>query len=90
MADTVSVSTVSSATRLGTSGFIVPNRWQGESDCLVGPFSSHTVATYFANNVVDFGQFETISRRVFVKGDAYYVEVTKCDAAPTFPQPSKA
>ena len=80
----------SSATRPGTPGSIVPNRWQGESDCLVGPFSSHTVATYFANNVVDFGQFETLSRRVFAKGDAYYVEVTQCAAAPTFAHPSKA
>ena len=54
---------------------VVPNRWQGECDCIVGPFSSRTVADYFANRVVDFGQYETVSRQVFVKGDSWYVEV---------------
>lgn len=56
---------------------IVPNRWQGECDCVVGPFSSKTVAEYFANAVVDFGQYETMSRAVIVKGDSWYVEVNK-------------
>ena len=54
---------------------IVPNRWQGETDCVVGPFSSKTVAEYFANNVVDFGHYEGFSQEVIVKRDAYYVEV---------------
>lgn len=54
---------------------IVPNRWQGESDCLVGPFSGHAVASYFANRLVDFGQFEVFSMRVFPKRNAWYVEV---------------
>lgn len=56
---------------------IVPNRWQGETDCVVGPFSSKTVAEYFANNVVDFGHFESLAQRVIVKRDAYYVEVLR-------------
>ena len=59
---------------------IVPNRWQGEYDCLVGPFSSRTVADYFANAVVDFGHYETVSRKVFAKGDSWYVEVNECSA----------
>jgi hypothetical protein len=55
----------------------LPTQWQGESDCVVGPFSSHDVAEYFANAVVDFGQFETLQERVFANGDAWYVEVTR-------------
>lgn len=54
---------------------IVPNRWQGECDCVVGPFSSHTVAEYFASAVADFGHYDAFNKRVFAKGDAYYVEV---------------
>ena len=54
---------------------IVPNQWQGECDCVVGPFSSRNVAEYFVNAVVDFGQYERFSRRIFVKGDSWYVEV---------------
>ncbi|CAN5870854.1 hypothetical protein BH24DEI2_BH24DEI2_00950 [soil metagenome] len=60
---------------------IVPNRWQGECDCFVGPFSSKVVAEYFANAVVDFGQYETVSRKVFAKGDSWFVEVNECSAA---------
>ena len=54
---------------------IVPNLWQGECDCIVGPFSGREVAEYFAGNVVDFGQFESFTRKVFAKRDAWYVEV---------------
>lgn len=54
---------------------IVPNRWQGECDCVVGPFSSKMVAEYYVNAVVDFGHYETVSRRIFVKGDSWFVEV---------------
>ena len=59
---------------------VVPNRWQGECDCFVGPFSSRAVAEYFANAVVDFGQYETVSRKVFAKGDSWFVEVKECSA----------
>ena len=54
---------------------IVPNRWQGECDCVVGPFSSKTVAEYYVNAVVDFGHYDAFNRRVFVKGDSWFVEV---------------
>jgi len=54
---------------------VVPNRWQGEVDCVVGPFSCSAVAQYFANRQVDFGQYESF--RLFVRPhrDAWYVEV---------------
>ncbi len=56
---------------------VVPNRWQGEANCAVGPFSSKEVAHYFAGRVVDFGQYEVFSMRVFAKRDAWYVEVRR-------------
>lgn len=68
---------------------IVPNRWRGECGCVVGPFSSNTVAEYFAHSVVDFGQYETVSHRVFVKGDSWYVEVSEL-IAPSVLSPSKS
>lgn len=54
---------------------VVPNRWLGEADCLVGPFSGRDVAAYFANRLVDFGQYEVFSMRVFARRNAWYVEV---------------
>ena len=60
---------------------VLPATWQGETNCAVGPFSSHAVAEYFAGNVVDFGQLETVARRVFVKRDAWYVEVRATQTA---------
>jgi hypothetical protein len=53
----------------------LPTHWQSESECVVGPFSSHEVADYFANHVVDFGQFENLTMRVFAHANAWYVEV---------------
>jgi hypothetical protein len=75
------VKRASSAVQANDTGYqypfspIVPNRWQGECDCVVGPFSSHTVAEYFASAVADFGHYDAFNKRVFAKGDAYYVEV---------------
>ena len=54
---------------------ILPNRWQGETNCLVGPFSGKEVAEYFAGYACDFGQFEKLTFRVFAKRDAWYVEI---------------
>jgi hypothetical protein len=62
---------------------VLPNRWQGEADCVVGPFSGRNVAEYFANSVVDFGQFETVSGKVFAKGDSWFVEVARSRVPPT-------
>jgi hypothetical protein len=52
---------------------IVPNRWHGEVDCVIGPFSSQQVAEYYAKVVVDFGQFE-IAQHIFANGDSWYIE----------------
>ena len=54
---------------------VSPNRWQGEANCIVGPFSSRTVAEYFAHPVVDFGHYEVTTKQIFVKGDSWYVEI---------------
>jgi hypothetical protein len=66
-------------TKTGCHEVIVtlPTRWQGEVNCIVGPFSSHTVAEYFAHSVVDFGGFEGFVEEVFPYGDAWYIEVQK-------------
>jgi hypothetical protein len=54
----------------------LPTHWQGECDCIVGPFSSREVATHFANYVVvGFAQFETLDTSIFANGDAWYLEV---------------
>lgn len=54
---------------------VVANAWQGETDCVVGPFSSRQVAEFFANRAVDFGQYEAFRLRVLAHRDAWYVEV---------------
>jgi hypothetical protein len=65
-------------TKTGCHEVIVtlPTHWQGESNFVVGPFSSRDVADYFANTLVDFGQLENFFMRTFASGDAWYVEVT--------------
>lgn len=54
---------------------VVPNRWQGQIDCLVGPFSSRAVAEHFANRVVDFGSYDAHGGRIFARRDDWFVEV---------------
>ncbi len=54
---------------------ISPNRWKGETDCLVGPFSSRNLAYGFANVTTDFGQYGGVRFHVFAKRDSWYVEV---------------
>lgn len=56
---------------------IVPNLWQGEWPCLVGPFSGRVVAEHFADRVVEFGRFEAVRGRVFARQDSYYVQVAR-------------
>lgn len=62
---------------------VVPNRWQGEADCLVGPFSSRTVADYFANSVVNTSD-RTTTDELFAREDGWYLVVRRLDT------PSKA
>jgi hypothetical protein len=54
---------------------VSPNRWQGESNCLVGPFSCQEVARRFADAPVEFGQYEAYIEQVLVVGDSWYVEI---------------
>ena len=54
----------------------LPNCWQGEADCVVGPFSSQDVARQFIRTVVVLDQYDMVMDNVFAKGDAWYVEVT--------------
>lgn len=65
------------ATANGGLEEVVPNRWQGDVDCVVGPFSGRDVAVYFADRVVDFGQYEVFTMRVFARRNAWYVEVRR-------------
>lgn len=60
---------------------VLPNRWKGETDCLVGPFSDASVARYFAGYVVDFGQYSAYSYHVFVSYDSWYVEISTLEQA---------
>lgn len=54
---------------------LVPNRWHGQVDCRVGPFPSRAIAEHFAGRVVDFGDFEAYSGRLFPRRDGWFVEV---------------
>lgn len=56
---------------------LLPNNWQGEANCMVGPFSSHTIANYFTNKVTTLGYPDVFSLRIFPKREAWYVEVQK-------------
>lgn len=58
---------------------ISPNRWHGEVDCVIGPFSSKEIAEYFAGHAADFGQFGNIEEIVFAKRDEWYIEARALD-----------
>ena len=57
----------------------LPNCWQGESDCIIGPFSSKGVAEYFAQ-ANEETRYDSIMKRVFPNGDAWYVEVAALES----------
>lgn len=51
-----------------------PSRWKGESNCIIGPFSSEQIAEYFT------GYFAALIDDLpecafFPKGDCWYIEV---------------
>lgn len=54
---------------------ISPNRWKGETDVIVGPFSSRGLANGFANVTTDFGQYGGVRFNIFAKRECWYVEV---------------
>jgi hypothetical protein len=62
---------------------VSPNRWEGGSHCLIGPFSDRTVAAYFAEVAVTYRQLDTVVERVFPHRDSWYVEVTALAEAGT-------
>jgi hypothetical protein len=53
---------------------ISPNLWQGEVDCVIGPFSSKVVAEYFVGHMMKFGQLCDLEEIIFAKRDAWYIE----------------
>ncbi len=54
---------------------VSPNRWKGETDCVIGPFSSRSLANGFASVTTDFGQYGAVRFSVFAKRECWYVEV---------------
>lgn len=54
---------------------IPANLWQGEADCVVGPFADRHVAETFANPAVDFGFFDAFSRKTVSREGFWYVEI---------------
>lgn len=54
---------------------VIPNTWQGQTDCIVGPFSSQEVATYFSTWVVDGSDYPASTRKIFARGDSWYVAI---------------
>lgn len=58
----------------------LPNCWQGQVDCIVGPFSSKGVAEYFAKASVEFAHCNSIMESIFARGDAWYVSVKPVEA----------
>jgi hypothetical protein len=57
-----------------------PDRWEGESECRVGPFRNLHAAERFANHLVDFGRYETLREQVVVGDDGVYVDVLRVSA----------
>ena len=54
---------------------VIPNTWQGQTDCVDGPFSSKEVATYFSTWVVDSSDYPTSTKKIFARGDSWYVAI---------------
>jgi hypothetical protein len=54
---------------------VPPNCWQGQVDCVVGPFSSQDAAQYFARAVVEFSQYDAFIDQLFPRGDAWYLKI---------------
>lgn len=53
---------------------VAPNRWMGECDRLIGPFTCRRSAESFANTMVDFGQYERLCQTVVVHEGTYFVQ----------------
>lgn len=58
---------------------IAPNQWQGETNCLIGPFHDRQTVLQFTQDTVDFGEFEAFSRKIIARQDAWYVTVSRLE-----------
>ncbi|CAN5841992.1 hypothetical protein BH24DEI2_BH24DEI2_23420 [soil metagenome] len=61
----------------GEAAPIAPAGWQGEVDCVVGPFSSRKLAQNFVTFEVDFDPETAVVDDIFARGAAWYVELRK-------------
>lgn len=61
---------------------VAPNRWMGECDSLIGPFASRRAAEWFANAMVDFGQYECLCETIVIHAGVYYVQACGLREAP--------
>ena len=53
----------------------LPNHWQGETGCVVGPFSNHAVAQMFAMTYVTFRQLDAVMETIFSYQDDWYIKI---------------
>lgn len=58
---------------------VAPHRWTGERRCLVGPFSTRTVARQFEHYVVHRGGISTSPDAVRKLRDGWYIVVPQRD-----------
>lgn len=58
---------------------VPPNCWEGQLDCVVGPFSSQDVAQYFVRAIVE-SQYDAIVEKIFPRGDAWYIKIDRSGA----------
>lgn len=56
---------------------IAPNHWQGEHECVIGQFSSRSIAEDFISLVILFRHQTAFEHSIFAKGDAWYVELAE-------------
>lgn len=55
---------------------VPPAHWQGEVDCVVGPFPSRRSAQSFVTFEVAFDPAAAVVDDIFARGDAWYVELS--------------
>lgn len=60
---------------------IAPNQWQGERECIVGPFTSYEIAEAFVSRVIMFRHQTPFQHHIFAKGDSWYVELIESSEA---------
>jgi hypothetical protein len=58
-----------------TQHITLPNHWQGETECVVGPFSSQKVAQLFAMTHATFRQVDVSMDTIFPYRDGWYIQI---------------